>query len=149
MEFVDIAKAFLEAVTGELDKWTEENGVIVTNEQDQKVTLFTPQHVQFARYGRGPGKKPPLDPLLKWVIKKGIVEDIKDAKGTAFAIQNSISTKGTKNWDPNGGNFIQEVINDNLKEYYKNLNASIFIEQNNEVINIMETLFPEKIEIKI
>ena len=73
--FVSIAKDFLLLVKGELDQHTTEKSNIKVN-NFLSVSIFTPAHVQFAAYGRGPGKNPPIDPLIAWVRKKGIVTGI-------------------------------------------------------------------------
>lgn len=54
--------------------------------------------------GRPSGNAPPVEPLIKWVVAKGIETDSKKAKGVAFAIAKKIAKKGTdrniakKNW---------------------------------------------------
>ncbi len=149
MTFIEIAEAFLNAVKQETDEWVGNKGIVVPDEENQKVTLFTASHLQFARYGRGPGKRPPLDPILEWVKANGIVTDDKEARGAAFAIQNSIGLKGTKNFVPNAPDFLEEVINKNLEKYYKDISGVILVEQTKEINNIFNTQFPEVIKIKI
>lgn len=107
-DLLEIAKNFLSLVTGELDKYTETKGVIEV--QKNSVILFTPSHIQFARYGRAPGKKPPFDSILAWVKKENIKFDTTDERGTAFAIQASIGKNGTKNYKPNAPNFLEEEL---------------------------------------
>ena len=69
MELVDIARAFLEGIKKELDPYTTRKGEI-EKEGSRTLVLWTPDHIQFAKYGRSPGKQPPVDPLIKWVKKK-------------------------------------------------------------------------------
>jgi hypothetical protein len=148
MSFIAIATAFLKAVSGELDEYTSEDAKIEQTGENE-VTMFTPSHIQFARYGRGPGKNPPLDPILDWISKKGIIFDGTDAKGTAFAIQASIAKKGTKNWIPNAPNALDEVIDKHLREYQKDLNEEVVEEQSEAVNKVWEANIPRSINFKI
>jgi hypothetical protein len=121
MSFVSIAKDFLLLVKGELDPYTTQKSEIkVAN--FLSVSIFTPAHVQFAAYGRGPGKQPPLDPLIEWVRKKGIVTGEKNIRGAAFAIAKSIGKKGTKNYVSNAPNVIEEALEKHLHFYANKLN---------------------------
>lgn len=147
-DFLKLATEFLLAVTGELDNYTEEKGEIVSNGKDE-VYLLTPSHIQFAYAGRGPGKSPPLNPILEWVKSKNIGEGIKEQKGTAFAIMRSIKEKGTKNWIPNAPNIMQVAINNNLQKYFDGLNKDIFKVQQEEIDGIFRKEFPEGITFKI
>lgn len=147
--FVEIAKSFLMAVTSELDPYTEQKGIVVIDDKGQSVTLFTPSHIQFARYGRGPGKKPPLDPLIEWVTKEGIVSDPTEIRGTAFAIQRSIGENGTKNWVPNAPNALDEAISKHLQKYFGDLSQSILVEQSKEVNHILQERFPNTSQFSI
>ena len=149
MTFIDIAEAFLKAVSGELDPHTKEKGVVVIDSDGQSVTLFTPAHIQFAIYGRGPGKKPPLDNILKWVITEGIIFGDSTAEGTAFAIQASIGKNGTKNWVPNAPNALQEAVNDNLQKYYDEVGDRSLQVINEEMDKIYEEVFPPTAGFKI
>lgn len=114
MTFIDIAREFLTAVKDDLDPYTTQKGKIEVG--IDSVTLLTPSHIQFAKYGRGPGKAPPVDPLEEWVIRKGIVESDK-ARGVAFGIAKSISLNGTLNWVPNAPNALDESIDKYLNKY--------------------------------
>ena len=131
IDFKDIAKEFLLMVSKRLDVHTTEKGFVEISVD--KVTLFTPSHVQYAAYGRAPGKKPPLDPILKWVSQKGILIKGSDERGTAFAIQNSISKKGTKNYKPNAPNVLEEAIKSEIDNYSRELSKLFFIEISKEV----------------
>ena len=119
--FVSIAKDFLLLVKGELDQHTTEKSEIkVAN--FLSVSIFTPAHVQFAAYGRGPGKQPPIDPLIAWVKKKGIVTGEQNIRGAAFAIAKSIGKNGTKNYVSNAPNVIEEALEKHLQFYANRLN---------------------------
>jgi hypothetical protein len=113
--FLQMAASFLRAVSNELDPYTSKKGKISL--RGKKITLETPSHIQFAKYGRGPGKNPPLDPILQWVKSEGIIFDNTDEEGTARAIQFSIGKKGTKNWKPNAPNALAEAVNMHIKDY--------------------------------
>ena len=142
-----IAKEFLEKVTSELDPFTKTDGVI--KKEGNKAILLTPSHIQFAKYGRGPGKKPPLDPILKWVKSEGIIFDGTSEKGTAFAIQASIGKKGTKNWVKGAPNALTEAITNNIDSFNKAANNSMSVVINDLMIKEYEKIFPPKIEVKL
>lgn len=136
-----IAMEFLKMVGKDLDKYTSEKNVV---EMDAtSVTLFTPSHVQFAAFGRGPGKKPPLDPILKWVKREGIIFDNTDQRGTAFAIQNSIAKRGTKNYKPNAPNVIESAIKNELEKYSKAIASAFAIQVNGEIKKFNEENFKD------
>ena len=146
-DFFEIAEAFLKAVSGELDPYTSEKGVV--EREGNSISLFTPAHVQFAIYGRGPGKMPPLDGILKWVEREGIIFGDSTAEGTALAIQASIGAKGTKNWVPNAPNALQEAINGNLKKYYDETSRKTLEITNEEISKVYEETFPSKVDFKM
>jgi hypothetical protein len=122
MSFVSITREFLMLVKGDLDQYTTQKSTIKVN-NFLSLSLFTPAHLQFAKYGRGPGKMPPLDPLIEWVSKKGIVSGgPSQARGAAFAIAKSISKKGTKNYVPNAPNALEEALNKHMNTYVTKVN---------------------------
>lgn len=114
-QLIEIAKQFLQLVSDDLDPYTSEKGYIKV--QGNSVTLFTPDYIQFAKYGRGAGKKPPLDNILQFVKKNSIRYEGQTEKGTAFAIQASIAKNGTLNYVKNAPNALDEAINKHLKEF--------------------------------
>tara|TARA_R110000772_G_scaffold173868_3_gene285783 strand:- start:2633 stop:3079 length:447 start_codon:yes stop_codon:yes gene_type:complete len=146
MSFVKIAREFLTMVKNDLDKHTTQKNVVKVK-NFKEVSLFTPGHIQFAKYGRGPGKKPPLDSILRWVNEKGIIFSGSDARGTAFAIQKSIGKNGTKNYVPNAPNALMESLNKYKEGYNSKLNGEIVLEQNREIKKGFEQSFPREIVI--
>lgn len=146
--FEQIAKEFLSAITRDLDQYTSQKGeIIVTN--DSEIVLLTPAHIQFAKYGRGPGKKPPLDNILEWVGREGIIFDNMDKRGTALAIQASIGVNGTSNWQPNAPDTMSEAINTNSQEYQKKLNNLIITEIHGQYNDALRKVYPPKVDVKI
>lgn len=108
MQLEDIVIEFLKLVSGELDPHTSQQGKIEdeSNGGAVKVALFTPSHIQFAKYGRGPGKQPPIDPLIEWAQGKGIP----DPESAAWGMAKAIAKEGTLNWVPNAPNAIDEAV---------------------------------------
>lgn len=137
-ELMEIATEFLRAVTSELDPYTKVKGVIKV--EGSKAILLTPSHIQYAKYGRGPGKKPPLDPILEWVKSEGIKFEKLNEVGTAFAIQASIGLKGTKNFVPNAPSFLDESISKYFKEYQLQLGRKLIVQINDEVNSIYKQI---------
>lgn len=146
-DFLDTAVDFLKLVTGELDPHTSNKGVI--DKDNLSATLLTPSHIQFAKYGRGPGKMPPINNLIAWIKSKGIVKDDKEARGTAFAIAKSISKNGTANYKPNAPNALVEAIEMHQEEFNKAVVDIAKVTINNELQNIYRDSFKEKIKYEI
>jgi len=145
--FIKLATAFLEKIAKESDNYTTEKSTITVEEDG--VTLSTPDYLQFAVYGRGPGKNPPLDNIMKFVKAKGIIFDGMDQRGTAFAIQASIGIKGTSNWQPNAPNALSEFIKGNLGDFYDILNVEILDSNSKSVNEVMDNNIPTQVKFKI
>lgn len=141
-EVLEIAKQFLELVGKRLDGYTSEKNRVEVG--SKSVTLFTPAHIQFAKYGRGPGKLPPIEPLIDWVKQKGIVQEDKEAKGVAFAIAKSISKKGTKNYVKNAPNAIEEAIEEEFDNYVVRLSGFFSEEINNQILDAIVDAIPKE-----
>jgi hypothetical protein len=144
MELVDLAKAFLLAVSADLDQYTSRKGVVDV-ESPTSVVLLTPSHVQFAKYGRGPGKRPPIDPILEWVSQKGIIFEGLTQEGTAYAIANSIAKKGTLNYVPNAPNAINETLGTHVGDYLSKLSELFLISINDEMKDVK--YLPKEMEV--
>ena len=121
MSFVSVTREFLMLVKGDLDQYTTEKSTVKVN-NFLSLTLITPAHVQFAKYGRGPGKPPPVEPIMKWLMQKGKISNPKDAKGAAVAIAKSIGKNGTKDYKANAPSAIEEAINEHLRYYIEKVN---------------------------
>jgi hypothetical protein len=133
-----IAKDFLKLVTGELDPYSDTKGIIEVGKA--RVTLFTPSHIQFAKYGRGPGKKPPFDSILEFVKKEKIRFEGTDERGTAFAIQASIGKNGTKGYKKNAPNALEEAIKNNYNGMSKKMARSLQVSYQKEIKGILEKI---------
>jgi len=114
--FIKIAKEFMQLVRGELQPYTSGDVRVVVG-TGNSVSVFAPAHIHFAKYGRAPGKMPPVEPLIEWVKKKGIVKSDKEARGTAWAIAKSISKKGTKNYVRKNKSAIEEALDKGFENY--------------------------------
>ncbi len=53
-------------------------------------------YAPFVNYGRKPGKRPPVEAILKWVVFKPIDTGGRDARSVAFAIAAAIGKRGVK-----------------------------------------------------
>lgn len=53
-------------------------------------------YAPFVNYGRKPGKRPPVEAILKWVALKPVKTGDKDARSVAFAIAAAIGKRGVK-----------------------------------------------------
>ena len=115
VDFAPIAVEFLRLVTGELDNYTKNKGNVVVNNANS-ISLFSPSHIQFAKYGRGKGKTP-FQPIYDWVVENSIQFEGLSQKSTAWAIVKSISKNGTLNYVPNAPNAIEEAIDLHLDEF--------------------------------
>ena len=122
---IALAQEYLQLTTAELDPYTSKKGEIETS--GLEVSLYTPSHIQFARYGRGAGKRPPLDPILNWVQKGNIQFPGMSKMGTAMVIMNSIAKKGTFNHTKNAPNALDEALKKNFEQYNDKLNNSLVI----------------------
>ena len=140
--FEDIARDFLESVTSELDTYTSIKGKIYSD--GNSMVLETPDHIQYAFAGRGPGKRPPLEAMLELVRSKNIIFDGADEKGTAFALQAIIAKKGTKNHKPNAPDILESTVN-KYQEIYKNeLGEVLLVEIDNRLKEEMEEMWREQ-----
>ena len=141
-DLVKIATEFFTVVSSDLDEHTTRKNEIVV--ESDRIVLLTPSHIQFAKYGRGPGKRPPLDPILAWVKTKGIIFDNTDQLGTAFAIQAKISREGTSNWVPNAPNALEEALNKNFEKYNKEIGEVMAVKVSEEVDKIYKEILPDE-----
>ena len=141
MSLESITREFLEAITMELDPYTSTKGII-QNEGSGKMVLLTPAHIQFAKYGRGPGKQPPHQAMLDWVKEENIKFDGSDHEGTAWAIGASIGKNGTLNWVRNAPNAMDEAITKNFFLYNQKVGSVMAIEIENKLLEEYEKMFP-------
>lgn len=147
-DLLDIMTEFLEITANKANKHTSEKSVIKV-EDDLTVSLFTPEHLQFAVYGRGPGRNPPLAAIEKWVSSKGIVSDPGEALGIAFAIQKSIGENGTLNYVPGAPNALEEMLEDTMNVYNSELAEQVGFNINEVVKEAWDKILPKKIIINI
>lgn len=114
-ELQDIAINFLNMVKSDLDEFTTRKSEIEPITYGAQ--MFSPSHVQFAKYGRGPGKPPPFKAILDWVQAKNIKFDGSTEEGTAYVIQQSIAKKGTLNFVRNAPNVFEESMDKYYDKY--------------------------------
>jgi len=78
---------------------------------NEQIVEFNALYAWYAEHGRNPGRRPPLEPILDWVHKRGLggtysvgshrrtgnyTSQIKEDRAIAFLIQRSIGKKGTR-----------------------------------------------------
>ena len=112
-----IVDSYLQAVAIEFNKYSKNKSTVKVNEKEGTVSLTIPAHIQFARYGRGPGKKPPFENILKFVREERIKFEGLSEKSTAMAIQFSIGKYGTKNHITNAPDFIEETLVEKYNQF--------------------------------
>lgn len=133
---IEIAKEFLQLVSKDLDKYTSKKGVVKI--EGNSVVLLTPSHIQWAKYGRGPGKQPPIDIMIEYVKKGRIKFDGLDTEGTAWAMAAGIAKNGTANWKRGAPNALEEQITKNFESYNKKLASMLSVEIDKQVNGIYE-----------
>ena len=69
-------------------------------------------HWRFVGNGRGPGKRPPLDPLIRWAKAKGIADTDSEARSLAYVVARSISLYGTVDHQAGGVNVFLQLVED-------------------------------------
>jgi hypothetical protein len=143
MSFEEIAKMFLGAIKSDTDTYSSIKGEIVKN-GSSSFSLLTPDHIQYARYGRGKGKNPPLEAMLQFIRSKDILFDGMDERGTAFAMQAIIAKKGTKNFVPNAPDFMEETISKYQKEYEEEMGKFISVEYDNKLKDELNKIWAEE-----
>lgn len=145
-ELGDIAEAFLKLCKEDLDAYTRDKGIIEKfNSPHPGAKMLTPAYVQFAKYGRGPGKNPPVENILDFVKAKSISFSGLTERQTAWVIAIKIGREGTKNFKRNAPNFIGEVIKLYEPELMENIgefSANIVQES---IRRIVPTIFPKRI----
>lgn len=75
-----------------------------------RADLFGAAHWKYVGNGRGPGKPPPIDPLVRWAKAKGLASDDKAARSFAHAVARTIAKEGTLDNRLGGKNVFAEVI---------------------------------------
>lgn len=147
-EILELAEDFLKKVRKDIQPYTSNRIELTVGKSQAKVEI--PSHIQFARYGRGPGKQPPVDEILAWVKREGIATAPTEQLGTAWAIAKSIAKNGTKNYVSGAPNFVDEVIKkyeDDFIDDVAELTADNVAEQ---LIDSLEQIFGSKgIEVDI
>lgn len=99
-----------------------------------------PSYWEYAEFGRGPGKFPPPDAILKWIQYKKLVPSSKgkaiSTKQLVYVVSRKIATEGTK-----GKHLLQETIDsqslDNLVDKLSEVITSKLLEEvEKEIENI-------------
>lgn len=102
-DFVEKHKALGMRATGE---W--ENSVEIQSDLTG-ARILANDYTEYLVNGRGPGKRPPISNLEKWVQAKMGLSG-KEALGAAFAIATKISKEGTTWYQSGGSDLIDGVL---------------------------------------
>ena len=70
-------------------EWSSKVDVYV-NDNDYSVKMNAPSYTPFMINGRGPGKRPPQEPIKEWLRQKGMAEEL------YWAVSNKIMNEGTE-----------------------------------------------------
>lgn len=70
-------------------------------------------HWKFVGNGRGPGKRPPLPPLIRWAKAKGLAGTDAQAVSIASRIARNIAQEGTLDHQLGGINVFSQIITEN------------------------------------
>jgi hypothetical protein len=90
------------------------SGEWLATTRGDKNTIIGPAYTEQLVKGRGPGKRPPIAPIEKWVEAKLGLSG-RQATSAAFAISASMAEKGTT-WFRKGGSDLLEILES--KEVY-------------------------------
>jgi len=90
-----------------------------------RVSIFGKDTSRFTDQGRGPGKRPPIEPIRVWVLAKGLTNDPQEAGGIAFAVARKIGREGT-NKPPS--EFATKVIQNDLPRSAARLRGAVLQE---------------------
>lgn len=111
----DLQKKHIELGQKASGKWIETIQVTVSNGRG---VIYAQDYTKYLVKGRKSGKRPPINPLEKWVNNKlGITG--KDARSVAFAIAFKIGKEGTNIYKQGGTDLVDSVINDKRIEQIK------------------------------
>ncbi len=134
----DIKAKHIELEQKASGKWLDSLEVRVENGHG---VILAEDYTRFLTVGRAPGKKPPIDPLEKWVNDKfGITG--KKARGVAFAVAYNIGEKGTKRIYQKGGTDLIDgvVTKERIAEIQKNIGKKVAAYINQSVARSFENL---------
>ena len=116
-------------------KWvTEFNGNMFA------LYFVLPDYWQYAEFGRGPGKFPPPDAILKWIQFKKLVPTSRNGKVPAtqqlvYLISRKIALKGTE-----GKHLLQQTIDETYNTLVDQLVEAIEAELEKEIEKDIEKL---------
>lgn len=102
---------------------------------EYSVRLIGVDYMEFLNKGRGPGRFPPPDPIVQWVIDKFKTPN-QETKQVAYAISLKISQDGTKIFQDNSEGIELEkkveVLNEELRKIIPQVLKAEAIQQLNE-----------------
>ena len=116
------------------------------------IQILGEHYMGFQDSGRRPGSMPPIEPLMKWVMARGIASDMKSAKRIAFGIAINMKKIGmhstNKRIDLSKRHFIKDTIEDKSNFIQESLFKMFSINFDLMVTNYTKQL-TEKLIVKI
>ena len=85
------------------------------------LAIYGEEYFEQIDKGRMPNNsRPPLQPIFQWVQRRMAVEDAKEARRVAFAVQQTIAEKGTiKRFGYKGADILDFIIKTEIKNRFQ------------------------------
>lgn len=80
----------------------------------EALRVYALDYIYYLEKGRKPGKRPPSQVLIPWVIARGMADNEKQAKSIAYLIARKIGEKGTTIFQKGGSDIVSGVVSDDL-----------------------------------
>lgn len=114
---------------------------IRSESSEDRVTVSGPSHVFTLETGRGPGKRPPIGVIPKWIVAK-TVSITGTIQSASFAISKTIGDKGTRLFQMGGrDDIITPAVSD---ERIDKLSSDIADAQFNKVLNVIDAFTTDR-----
>jgi hypothetical protein len=102
---------------------------------DTTLTFYAANYWPYADAGREPGKFPPIENIMQWILDKGIQSTDIPLKSQAFLIARKIAETGTIAYQQGGTHIIADVFTPEDIAYIQAIIAENAIDKVNNAIN--------------